>query len=103
MKLFLKVFAILFLLTSCNSQKKTIEEYQKEGYSAGIIEPSNSGDCKVIITMNNTKYDPINIDEEKFAQYATQKATVFFKFLPLRMKNRCEGVSPIRLIEVIKK
>ena len=45
----------------------------------------------------------VNVEDEKFAQYATQKTTIFFKFLPLRMKNRCNDVSPIRLIEVIKK
>jgi hypothetical protein len=85
--------------------KKSTEEYQKEGYTVGIIEPFNSGDCAARITIKelDIQYDPINIQDEKFAEFASKKTEIYFKFLPLRMKNRCDNVSPISLIEVIKK
>jgi hypothetical protein len=82
-----------------------MEEYQKEGYTVGIIEPTNSGQCTAVITVKelNVRYDPVNIEDEKFTQFRSKKTEIYFKFLPLRRMNRCDGVSPISLIEVIKK
>ena len=109
MKLFLRIFVLVFTVSACNSQKSTIkktaEEYKKEGYTFGVIEPYASGDCTARITMKELgiQYDPINIQEEKFATFRSKKTEIYFKFLPLRMKNRCDNVSPISLIEVINK
>ena len=109
MKLFLKIFILVFFVSACNSQKSTVkkstEEYQKEGYTLGVIEPYNSGDCQNVITIKELgiKYDPTNIQDEKFAEFISGKMEIYFKFLPLRRMNRCQGVSPIQLIEVIKK
>ena len=109
MKLYLRIFILVLFVSACNSQKTTVkkstEEYQKEGYTLGIIEPYNSGECTARITIKElgVQYDPTNIKDEKFAEFRSEKTAIYFKFLPLRMKNRCDGVSPIRLIEVIKK
>ena len=51
---------------------------------------------------NNKNF--VNIKEknyEKFVQFSLTKESIYFKFLPLRMKNRCENTSPIALTEVI--
>ncbi|MFY0630284.1 MAG: hypothetical protein JXR05_07870 [Flavobacteriaceae bacterium] len=108
MKYFLKPFAfVLLLLTlSCNSSKsttdKTAAEYEKEGYIVGTISPKGNGNCGWIIYdgERNLKYDPVNIEDEKFVGFSLKEQKVYFKFLPLRQKNRCENTAPIRLTEV---
>ena len=107
MKFFLRIIIIVFLIISCKSQKSTVEKlidrYKEEGYTLGTTAPTKADNCNTVITVNKSqiKYDPINIDEEKFAEYKDKRTSIFFKFLPLRMKNRCQGVSPIILVEVI--
>ena len=93
-------------MTSCNSTKlssnKTDSQYQKEGYTYGVITPKDNGNCGWIISVaKNINYDPINIEDEKFIKFSSTKETVYFKFLPLRMKNRCKNASPIALMEVV--
>ena len=93
-------------MTSCNSTKlssnKTDSQYQKEGYTYGVITPKDNGNCGWIISVaKNINYDPINIEDEKFIKFSSSKETVYFKFLPLRMKNRCKNASPIALMEVV--
>ena len=93
-------------MISCNSTKlssnKTDSQYQKEGYTYGVITPKDNGNCGWIISVaKNINYDPINIEDEKFIKFSSSKETVYFKFLPLRMKNRCKNASPIALMEVV--
>ena len=93
---------IISCVNSKSSLHKTISKYQKEGYSTGTITPKDNGNCGWIISVNDTiYYDPINIEEEKFIQYSLKRENIYFKFLPLRMKNRCKNTSPISLVEVI--
>ena len=109
MPLFFRICVRVLLITGCNSQKstikKSIEEYKKEGYTLGIIEAYNSGDCTARITVKKSgvQYDPTNIKDDKFAKFVSTKTEIYFKFLPLRRMNRCEGISPIQLINVIQK
>jgi hypothetical protein len=108
MKLILRLFILAFLLTSCSSQKsiseKTLEEYKQKGYTLGTLSSQDKGSCPWVITVtdSNVKYDPINIDEAKFASLKEGKSSVFFKFLPLRRQNRCDGIAPIQLVEVVQ-
>ena len=100
------VFLLILLTVSCESRKlttnKTAATYQKEGYSLGTIAPKDTGNCGWIITdSKNNTYDPINIEDEKFLSFSLKKEIIYFKFLPLRMKNRCKNTSPIALVEVI--
>ena len=97
---------LILLMTSCNSTKlssnKTDSQYQKEGYTYGVITPKDNGNCGWIISVaKNINYDPINIEDEKFVQFSLTKESIYFKFLPLRMKNRCKNASPIALMEVV--
>ncbi|MDC3366604.1 hypothetical protein OAV73_04795 [Flavobacteriaceae bacterium] len=97
---------LILLMISCNSTKlssnKTDSQYQKEGYTYGVIIPKDNGNCGWIISVaKNINYDPINIEDEKFIKFSSSKETVYFKFLPLRMKNRCKNASPIALMEVV--
>ena len=72
MKLFLRIFILVFIVSACNSQKSTVkkstEKYKKEGYNVGVIEPYNSGYCTARITIKEIEiqYDPVNIKDEKF-------------------------------------
>ena len=96
---------LILLIISCNSTKlssnKTDSQYQKEGYTYGVITPKDNGNCGWIISVaKNINYDPINIEDEKFVQFSLTKESIYFKFLPLRMKNRCKNASPIALVEV---
>ena len=100
-------FVLLFLIMSCNSSKsttkKTVAEYQKEGYTIGTIVPKDSGNCGWVISdSENVKYDPTNIKEEKFSRFSTKEMKIYFKFLPLKQRNRCEDTSPIVLTDVIE-
>jgi hypothetical protein len=95
-------FTIISCVNSKSSLHKTISKYQKEGYATGTITPKSKGNCGWIITdSKNNSYDPINIEEEKFIQFSLKKENIYFKFLPLRMKNRCKNTSPISLVEII--
>ncbi|MDB4170777.1 hypothetical protein N9750_01520 [Polaribacter sp.] len=99
-------FVIILFLISCNSLKLTTKKPtnppHKEGYTFGIIKHKDTGNCGWIISdSKNINYDPINIKEDEFLPYTFKKNKIYFKFLPLRMKNRCENVFPIKLIEII--
>jgi len=100
--LILILISIISCVNSKSSLHKTISKYQKEGYSTGTIIPKDNGNCGWVITdSKNNSYDPINIEEEKFVQFSLKIEKIYFKFLPLRMKNRCKNTSPISLVEVI--
>ena len=99
-------FLLILIILSCKSTKiiknKTANNYKKEGYTYGTIVPKDTGNCGWIITdSKNNNYDPINIKDESFLSFSLKKEKIYFKFLPLKMKNRCENISPITLLEVI--
>ncbi len=106
----LKYIFLLVCLSSilaCGSSKlnskNTLNHYLEIGYTLGIIERKDSGNCRWMITISeNIIYDPINIEEEKFIPFSLKKKTILFKYLPLRMKNRCENRVPIQLVEIIE-
>ena len=106
-KLRLNILILILITTiSCVNSKsslhKTISKYQKEGYSTGTIIPKDNENCGWVITdSKNNSYDPINIEEEKLVQFSLKREKLYFKFLPLRMKNRCKNIAPISLVEVI--
>lgn len=106
MKLFLRILVLVFLIVSCKSQKNTNgkikEKYLKAGYTVGKIEPMTSGKCSIIITVNDLQYDPVNISDEKFSKFTNKRTLVYFKYLPLRMQNRCSETSPISIIDMVE-
>ena len=69
---------LILLMISCNSTKlssnKTDSQYQKEGYTYGVITPKDNGNCGWIISVaKNINYDPINIEDEKFIKFSSSK------------------------------
>ncbi len=109
---FLKfTFILVFLFTSCNSQKnmdtKTFiksEKYKEmisNGYTFGVITKSNvKGDCEYSIKISDSLYyDPVNLSD----LYKKDMLEIWFKFTRMRRMNRCEKASPITINEIIKK
>jgi hypothetical protein len=108
MKFIYKLFLVILVCTACNSQKtiseKTIKKYKKKGYILGTLESSKNDECSYVIRIEGSDvlYDPVNIEEEQFSFLLSKETDFFFKFLPLRMKNRCNNISPIQLTEILK-
>ena len=95
--------SILACGSSKLNSKNTLTHYLEKGYTLGIIERKDSGNCGWRISVSeNIIYDPINIEEENFIAFSLKKETILFKYLPLRMKNRCENRVPIQLVEIIE-
>ena len=121
MTIFLKlsVLALLMFTSSCDSVKSTAdaensstkEETKKEapnvmneklineGYSVGTITYLANSKCSYIIIDEKTgvKFDPINIDEDKFKAYKKDASKIYYKYRGLRMMNRCNEGQPIQL------
>jgi hypothetical protein len=121
MNLMLKLFTFIFLLisTSCDSTRTAVEQteptvnntkemdtkYANDGYASGVIDyDEKRSKCSFIIIDDKSKlkYDPININEDKFASLRGNGTKIYFKFHALRMMNRCDDAQPIE-IEDIKK
>jgi len=103
------IFPLVFLssILACSSSKlnskNSLAHSLEKGYTLGIIEPKDSGNCGWMISVSeNIIYDPINIEEENFIAFSLKKETILFKYLPLRMKNRRENRVPIQLVEIIE-
>ena len=111
----LAALLLLSLALSCNSTKSNIEtttetkvvqtDFEKEGYSVGIIQYNKDSSCEYIIIneISNSKFDPINIDEEKFAVFKENDSKIYFKYESLRRMNRCSEAAPIKLIDIKKR
>ena len=117
----IKVSQILLicLAISCNSTKnntnkdETITSSTKKietnlimnGYSLGTISINKESDCSFIIIdeKSNSKFDPINIEEEKFSIFLKDEKKIYFKYLSLRRMNRCPDALPIKLLDIKKR
>ena len=118
MNLILKLSAVLFftIATSCDSAKSTVQEKEtntnavkemdtklvNEGYTTGTVKYLANSKCSYVLIDEKTdiKYDPINIDEEKFMSFKKDTEKVYFKYHALRMMNRCDEASPVQLIDI---
>lgn len=118
--MFLKTTTLVLLsfVLSCNTTKQSVETTNaqdteattmdkddlKEGYTMGTITYHKDSKCTYIITVEKSgiKFDPINIDMEAYNPFKVDGANIYFKYRPLRMKNRCTEAQPIAL-EAIKK
>jgi hypothetical protein len=101
--------------SSCDSAKTTASEASteksseimdskmvNEGYVAGVVKHLENSACSYILIDEklDTKYDPINIDEAKFAAFKKDASKVYFKFTSLRRMNRCSEARPIQLLDI---
>jgi len=121
MNLILKLSVVFLLIftESCDSSKavsssdetetkesKTMgKELLANGYSTGIVKVIEGSKCPFIIYDERTKaqFDPINMDDSKYASFKEKDAKIYYKFLPLRMKNRCNEAQPITLADIKKR
>jgi len=117
MNLILKLSTVLFLMisSSCDSAKTAATEESSEkspevmdtkmvqdGYIAGTVKYLKNSECSYILVDEKlqTQYDPINIDEAKFASFKSDASKVYFKFTSLRRMNRCPEARPIQIIDI---
>lgn len=121
-----KIFAsaLLIFFASCSSSKETAKETSsnntnneqsdskimdaqmiKDGFYLGVIKHLKNSKCEYIIMDVKTKaqFDPINISEETYKAFRKDTQKVYYKYLPLRMMNRCNDANPISLIEIKKR
>lgn len=94
--------------TDREPENKTVNamesKLQAEGYLSAVIKYQAGSKCTYVLVNEKSqlKYDPINIDEEKFMSFKKDSEKVYFKYRALRMMNRCDDAQPIE-IEDIKK
>lgn len=114
----LSLVIVLVFLQSCDSAKNTTNSERSKvvetkamnqklingGYSSGTISYTNNGDCSYIIVDEkaNSKFDPINMDTEKYDAFKNKSMKVYFKYRSLRRANRCNNVRPIEIIDIKK-
>lgn len=105
------------LLSSCISNKtnksgaslspdelaKIETEMIEKGYQKGLIVATDmAGDCAFIIETKDhagLSYDALNLEDE----LKVDGEKIWFKFVALRMMNRCGHANPISLTDVQKR
>lgn len=105
------------LLSSCISNKtnksgaslspdelaKIETEMIEKGYQKGLIVATDmAGDCAFIIETKDhagLSYDALNLEDE----LKVDGEKIWFKFVALRMMNRCGPANPISLTDVQKR
>lgn len=82
-----------------DSKKMESKNLSTEGYSLGTIAYTKDSKCNYIIVdeKSGAKFDPINIDDKKYASLKSDATKVYYKYRPLRMMNRCDEAQPIEL------
>ena len=121
MNILLKITASVFLsfALSCDSAKSAAEtsatadtnnkamqeQLISEGYSPGTVKLLKNSECTYIIVdeKTNVQFDPINMDDAKFADFKSEGAKIFYKYQPLRRMNRCTEAQPISIIDIKKR
>lgn len=82
-----------------NSKEMESKDLSSEGYSLGTVTYTKDSKCSYIIVdeKSGAKFDPINIDDKKYASLKSNSTKVYYKYRPLRMMNRCDEAQPIEL------
>lgn len=88
-----------------NTIETNEKSMQEEGYSKGFVKETDNTKCQFIIIneKTNTAFDPINFEEDAFRDFRLQGEKIYYKFLPLRMPNRCTEAQPISLVDIKKR
>lgn len=126
MNILLKLSGIglLALAMSCNASKEaaqtdaaspqaktsivkadTMKKMQEEGFSVGTIKQLKNSKCAYILVdeKSGAKFDPINLDTDKFKTFQKDQEKVYFKVHYLRMKNRCTEAQPVEITDIKKR
>lgn len=84
---------------------ETDNQMMDEGYNIGKIKYQENSKCEYLIVdeTTNVKFDPINISEEIYTTFRKDTQKVYFKYRPLRMKNRCLEGQPIQITDIKKR
>ncbi|MEX0996352.1 MAG: hypothetical protein WDZ45_04845 [Flavobacteriaceae bacterium] len=102
---------MITMMFSCNSHKTTSENdsnlkndklYLENGFrKAAVIYSEIEGDCPYTISVEgeSTLFDPINLEDE----YKKSQATIWVKYHPLKMANRCNKANPVQITEIAKR
>jgi hypothetical protein len=118
----ISTIGLMMISLSCNSTKSATEDKSNitettettkamesklinEGYLVGTIKYIKDNKCSYIIIDEKTgaKFDPINLDDDKFKAYKKDATTVYYKYRGLRMMNRCNEAQPISIIDIKSK
>lgn len=97
--------AALLCFASCKNTEEVAKDKIKEKafdpteYTAGVIVHSKEkNDCEYTIRLKEgIFYDPVNLDDG----FKKDGMAVYFKFMGLRMVNRCTKANPISIKEII--
>lgn len=99
---------------SCNAKKKSVksedatkqlemvkEKMISEGFTMGTITAHKDGSgCPFTIKVDDSNIpyllDPVNIEDG----FKKDGLMVWVKYIPMRMKNRCEGANPVTVSEM---
>lgn len=111
MRPLLSLFAFVFCVAAaCNSSKQPQEDtaakaakaqmMTEAGFKSAtvIVQPQESG-CPVVIKIDNTYVDPIDLKDE----FKVDQLAVWVKYTPLRRMNRCDMAGPVSITEIQKK
>ncbi len=65
---------------------------------ATIVFSEVEGDCAYTLSVDgeSTLFDPINLGEE----FKKSQTTIWVKYRPLRMPNRCDKANPVEITEI---
>ncbi len=106
---------IILAIFSCSEQKSTTSsatatiteeqpsasEMAEKGFVAGVIQVSDEDSgCAYTISTRTLSYllDPTNLDKD----FEENNLRVWFKYLPLRMQNRCPDANPVEVSEMTR-
>jgi len=86
-------------------QMETETNLLNEGFSIGTVTYLKDSKCSYIIVdkKSGVKYDPINIDDEKYIAFKSDAKQIYYKCRFLRMKNRCNEAQPVQLTDIKSK
>lgn len=85
---------------SADEMEKTEMEMLEKGYQKGVILSTDmEGNCAFIIEYKDQSgltYDALNLEDD----YKIDGQKIWFKFVALRMMNRCGPANPISISDI---
>ena len=102
----LVIISFVVLTDSCktantqNAEKHSTDKRNmlSKGFQEASLELNSSDGCPVLLIMGEEQLDPINLSDFTIET----PSEVWVKFGRLRIKNRCDAASPVK-IEAIEK
>lgn len=100
--------AFVMLAFSCNTNKSvsgenrdiSSEKMEEAGFQkVELVVSDTEGDCPYTLQIKGqeTLLDPINLEDT----YKKSGISLWVKYRPLRMPNRCEKANPVEIMEIV--